>query len=255
MGSGIDEEETKPGDLVYGCLGMPGQFGSIGEYVVGNLGMFTALPEGVAVDQAATVGVAGMTAYQSIVHYVTPGKGDKVFVNGGSGGCGIYVIQIAKILGCQVTTTCSGRNVEFCKDLGADEVIDYTKDDVVGFLEGQGQVYSHVVDHIGSPTSLYAHCHNFLLPGKTFVQVGAASFLTFANRLVRPGFLGGGKRKFDILMMKQNVDHLRQIGEWMREGKIKVTLDSTFEYADAVEAFVRLRSGRARGKIVVHVAE
>lgn len=243
----------KLGTTVYGSLGKPSQFGTLGEYIVANVGEFAELPEGVEVDHAATVGVAGQTAYQSIVPYVK--EGDKVFVNAGSGGCGMFAIQIAKLLGCSVTTTCSTKNVDFCKELGADEVIDYTKEDVLETLKGQDQVYDHAIDHIGSPAELYKQCHLFLKPKKAFVQVGATSIAIFADRLVRPGFLGGGKRKYDILLFKNNRDDLVQVGQWIQQGKIKVAIDSVFDYDHPVEAFKKLRSGRARGKIIIHGPE
>lgn len=250
-GPGVDD--TKLGKLVYGSLGKPTQLGTLGEYIVGKMADLAELPEGVDPDHAATMGVAGQTAYQSIAPYVS--AGDKVFVNGGSGGCGMYVIQIAKALGCYVTTTCSTRNVEFCKELGADEVIDYTTEDVLGVLKKQGQVYSHAIDHIGSPGNLYNQSHTFLLPKKTFVQVGAASMLTFANRLVRPELLGGGKRRYVILLFKNNREDLMKLGEWIQNGEIKVAIDSVFDYEQAVEALKKLRTGRARGKIIIRVSE
>lgn len=253
VATGPEVTDGKLGKLVYGTLGKPAQFGSLGEYVVGNMKDVAEVPEGVDPDDAACLGVAGQTAYQSIAGYVS--AGEKVFINGGSGGCGIFVIQIAKALGCRVTTTCSTRNVQFCKGLGADEVIDYTAEDVVRVLKSHGQVYSHAIDHIGSPDTLYNDCHEFLLPGKTFVQVGSASMLTFADRLVRPSFLGGGKRKYVILLFKNNRDHLVQLGEWIQSGKIKVAIDSVFDYEHTVDAFKKLRTGRARGKIIVHVSE
>jgi NADPH:quinone reductase-like Zn-dependent oxidoreductase len=251
IGPGVTSIEL--GSLVYGTLGKPTQFGSLGEYILGNVDDVAELPAGVDPDDAASVGVAGQTAYQSIASYVS--AGDKVFVNGGSGGCGMFVIQIAKALGCQVTTTCSTRNVQFCKDLGADEVIDYTTEDVLEALKSRGQVFSHAIDHIGSPNTLYNQCHTFLLPGKAYVQVGATSMLTFADRLVRPGFLGGGKRKYDIFILKSNRDHLVQLGEWIQSGKIKVVIDSVFDYEHPVDAFKKLRTARTRGKIIVRVAE
>ncbi|KAF7595087.1 hypothetical protein BBP40_007291 [Aspergillus hancockii] len=245
--------EFKPDQLVYGTLGKPTQFGPLGEYLACKESNLVPLPEGVDPDHAATLGVAGQTAYQAIAPYVS--AGDKVFINGGSGGCGMFAIQIAKALGCQVTTTCSTRNVEFCKDLGADQVIDYSTDDVLAILKGQGHVYSHIVDHVGTPDNLYNECHEFLLPGKTFVQVGAASMLTFATRLVLPSFLGGGKRKYVPILTRVSKNDLRTLGEWIRQGKIRVILDSTFEFGDAVKAFEKLRTGRSRGKIVIHVSE
>ncbi|KAH1300946.1 hypothetical protein KXX11_004685, partial [Aspergillus fumigatus] len=161
---------------------------------------------------------------------------------------------IAKALGCSVTTTCSTRNVPFCKELGADEVIDYTQDDVLAVLRARGPVYAHAVDHIGLPEALYSQSHMFLLPGKAFVQVGALSMLTFVRRVVWPGFLGGGRRKYVIFMMKSNQRDIATLGEWMQQGKLRVEVDSTYELEDAVKAFAKLRSGRARGKIIIHVS-
>lgn len=251
--TGAQVNDFEPGQLVYGTIGVPTQFGSLGEYVAVGTGNIVTLPEGLDPDQGATVGVAAQTAYQSLVPYVS--KGDKVFINAGSGGCGIFAIQMAKVLGCHVTTTCSSRNVQFCKDLGADEVIDYTTQDVLETLKGHGQVYNHVIDHIGSPGNLYSESDSFLCPGKAFVQVGAEGFLTFATRLAWPSFLGGGKRKYVILMMKNNKEDLYQIGEWMQQGKVRAEIDSTYEFSDVIKAFEKLRTGRSRGKIIIHVFE
>lgn len=253
VSTGAEVSGFENGQLVYGTTAIPTQFGSLGEYMVVGKENIAALPEDVELDQASTVGVAAQTAYQSLVPYVS--KGDRVFVNGGSGGCGIFAIQFAKVVGCHVTTTCSSRNVQFCKDLGADEVIDYTAEDVVGVLKGQGQVYDHVIDHIGLPENLYNESDSFLRPGKAFVQVGAASISIFANRLVWPSFLGGGKRKYVIFMMKHKQEDIAQIGEWMRQGKVRAVIDSTYEFEDAVKAFEKLRTQRSKGKIIIHVTK
>ncbi|RAL06839.1 NAD(P)-dependent alcohol dehydrogenase [Aspergillus homomorphus CBS 101889] len=253
-GSSADTSTFAAGQIVYGTLDLPTQFGSLGEYLIARETNIHPVPEGVSIDHAATVGVAGMTAWQSIAPFVTADAGERVFINAGSGGCGIFAIQIAKALGCTVTTTCSTKNVEFCRELGADEVIDYTAEDVTGVLKAKGQVFDHVVDHIGLPAELYNECHAFLKPGKVFAQVGATRFPTFATRLLRPGFLGGGKRRYLPIFWKPNKEDLVKVGELIRDGKVKVVLDSVFEYEDAPKAFEKLRSERARGKIVVHVA-
>lgn len=253
VSTGAEVSEFEAGQLVYGTTGIPTQFGSLGEYMVVGKDNVAALPEDVEPDQASTVGVAAQTAYQSLVPYVS--KGDRVFINGGSGGCGIFAIQFAKVVGCHVTTTCSSRNVQFCKDLGADEVIDYTAENVVGVLKGQGQVYEHVIDHIGLPENLYSESDSFLRPGKAFVQVGAVSLSIFVNRLVWPGFLGGGKRKYVIFMMKHKKEDITQIGQWMQQGNVRAVIDSTYEFEDAVKAFEKLRTQRSKGKIIIHVSE
>ena len=212
-------------------------------------------------DRFAGVGIAGQTALQSLAPYVT--AGDRVFINGGSGGCGTFAIQLAKILGCQVTTTCSTRNVALCRDLGADEVIDYTATpDLAAVLASHGRIkegskndapaYSHVVDHIGLPHDLYSQSHRFLLPGKSWVQVGTDRFSTLAGRLLRPGFLGGGRRSFVPFFFRNRRCDLLQLGRWVQEGRLRVVIDSVYDMKDARSALERLRSGRATGKIIVH---
>ncbi|OQE22008.1 hypothetical protein PENFLA_c013G01581 [Penicillium flavigenum] len=252
--TGEDATEFSPGQLVFGCLSRPSQFGSLGEYLVASASLLAPVPEGVEVDHAASIGIAGQTAYQSLAGYVKPG--DKVFINGGSGGCGIFAIQIAKEMGCHVTTTCSTKNLEFCRGLGADEVIDYSvQEDLVATLRDRGVVFDHIVDHIGYPAPMYRESHHFLAAGKTFVQVGASGVGTFVDRLIWPGFLGGGKRKYVVFFFKNTREDLVKIGEWVQKGAVKIQLDTAYEFEDAVKAFEKLRSGRARGKIIVHVAK
>ena len=124
------------GDMVFGMHGGPFGNGSLGQYIVVSKQMLAAVPTGLKVDYMAGVGVAGLTAFQSVQPHVK--NGDKVFINGGSGGTGIFCIQIAKALGCHVTTSCSTENVELCKSLGADEVINYKSTDVVETLKKGG---------------------------------------------------------------------------------------------------------------------
>jgi alkaline phosphatase D len=217
----------------------------------------TSLPEGVEVDDAATIGIVGLTEIQAIKPNVK--EGDKVFINGGSGGTGVYGIQIAKALGCHVTTSCSTANIELCKSLGADEVIDYKTTDVTKALVEKGQVFSLVVDNVGLTADLYKQSASYLLPAGKFVQVGAGSSMgglgQIASNMLLPSFLGGGKRKYQMLMTSPSAEDLRQLGSWMKEGKVKAVHDEVFEWEDAPNAFARLRTGRAKGKIVVHVKQ
>jgi NADPH:quinone reductase-like Zn-dependent oxidoreductase len=109
----------KRGDLVFGCpSNTPLAGGALTEFAVCEKGNVVAVPEGVSAIDASTVCVAGLTAYQTIVPRVK--KGDKVLINGGSGGVGVFGIQIAKVVGCHVTATCSTANIELCKSLGAE---------------------------------------------------------------------------------------------------------------------------------------
>jgi len=196
-----------------------------------------------------------ISRYQAIAPNVK--SGDKVFINGGSGGTGVYGIQIAKALGCHVTTTCSTPNVDLCKSLGADEVIDYKTSDVIETLSSKGQTYTLVVDNIGTPPNLYKAASAFLIPAGKFVQIGSAmsvaSIKNVGSNMLLPGFLGGGKNSYQLLMAKPSSDALSQIGGWMKEGKVKAVVDEVFEWEDAPKAFEKLKTGRARGKIVVRV--
>ena len=247
----------RAGQLVYGVSGMkPFAAGALSEYNVVEDGCFTAIPEGVGVVDASTVGVAGLTAYQSIVPHVK--KGDKVFINGGSGGCGTFGIQIAKAVGCHVTTSCSTGNVELCKSLGAEEVVDYKKGSVVDALKRSGVKFDYIVDNVGSDPKLYWKCHEFSKEGALYVMVGHSTswrgFVESWKRKTIPGALGGGKRRFEGFWPKPCVEDLETIGRWMEEGKVRAVVDRKFAFEKAPDAFTRLKTGRARGKIVVDVA-
>lgn len=242
------------GDLVFGRVS-PQQYGSCGEYLVAPAKSCARVPDGVAVDEAAAVPVAGLTAYQAIVPHVK--AGDKVFINGGSGGTGTMGIQIAKALGCHVTVTCSPGKADLCRSLGADDIVDYTATDVSRALRAKGRVFALAVDNVGAPADLYKAADDFLLPGARFVQVGAsfnlASVRSLASRLLLPSFLGGGSRRFEFLTVHDARPHLEQLGRWIAEKKVRVVIDETYDLEDVPKAFERLKKGRNAGKLVVRV--
>lgn len=247
----------KTGELVFGVVGSsPLAGGALAEYGFAGNEQLAVLPEGVDPTEAATIGVAGLTAYQSIVPHVK--KGDKVFINGGSGGTGVYGIQIAKAVGCYVTTTCSTPNVELCKRIGADVVIDYKKQNVVEALKASGDQFDHIVDNVGLETAIYFNCHEYSKPSTMYVTVGGGpSFDFISNSLKRkyiPGFLGGGKRKVQGFWPTPSSTDLLQIGNWIQEGKITPVIDEKFSFDRAPDAIAKLKTGRAKGKIVVDVA-
>lgn len=255
-GSGL-KPILQPGQLVFGRLDQPIKFGTLGQYITAQRSGCVALPAGVDPDQAATVGTAALTAYQCIVPNVK--SGDKVFINGGSGGTGVFGIQIAKVKGCHVTTSCSTPNVQLCKDLGADEVVDYRTTNVSQELKSRGQQFALVVDNVGEPHDLYKASDRFLKESGKYVQIGVPLSVSWMfgllSRMWRPAFLGGGKRMLELLQVKNNENDLEQIGEWMKEGKVRTVIESTFALEDAAKAYEKLKTGRTRGKIVVHVTE
>jgi NADPH:quinone reductase-like Zn-dependent oxidoreductase len=247
----------KPGQLVFGTTAKaPWTGGGLAEFSLVDSGTALLLPEGVDPVDAATVSVVGVTAYQSIVPHVK--KGDSVFINGGSGGCGVFGIQFAKALGCYVATSCSTVNVELCRSLGADEVFDYKKGSVLDALKASQVKFDHVVDNVGTTMELYWHCHEFTKPGAGYVMVGGgpgvgSAFDRFkAKRL--PAYLGGGKRSYSGFWPEPKLEDLGQIAAWMKEGKLKAVIDEKFPFEEAPNAFTKLKTGRAKGKIVVNVA-
>jgi NADPH:quinone reductase-like Zn-dependent oxidoreductase len=244
------------GEKVFGRLG-PQQPGALAEYIAAKLEWIASLPEGVSEGDASCVGTAGLTAYQCIAPYVK--SGDKVFINGGSGGTGTFGIQFAKALGCHVTTSCSGKNAELVKGLGADEVIDYTKENVSKVLKSKGQVFQHVVDNVGAPTDLYKAADEFLVPEGKFVQIGAEMSLgsakSMVSRALMPSFLGGGKRKWQFVVVQTKHDDLVHIGKLMQEGKVKAVVEETFDFQNAPKAFEKLKTGRTKGNLVIQVAK
>lgn len=251
----------KPGQLVFGMAGLSiFAGGALAEYAIAEDKAVAALPQGLDPKSAATIGVAGITAYQAILEYATPG--DRIFINGGSGGVGCFGIQMAKVKDIHVTTSCSTHNVDFCKSIGADHVIDYKQGDVVEQLQAlvktTGKKFDIIVDNVGSDFDIYWKAHTYTNSGAPYVFVAGKPSLSMVWNMVKitsiPGFLGGGKRKLHTIMAKPSTTQSAEIAQWMKEGKVKPVVDSTFSMEDASKAFERSKSGRAVGKIVVDIA-
>ncbi|KAI2604525.1 reticulon-4-interacting protein 1, mitochondrial precursor [Hypoxylon fragiforme] len=253
IGDAIPDDAFLVGDQVFGRIA-PGQHGTLGEYVCARMDGCAVLPKGVSLEDASCIGTAGQTAYQCIVPNVK--EGDKVFINGGSGGTGTFGIQIAKAVGCFVTVSCSAKNADLCRSLGADEIVDYTTEDVSQVLKSKGPVYKLVVDNVGSsPRDLFKAADHFLLPDGKFVQIGAGlsfgDITATASRMMLPTYLGGGKSQYQWVVTENHHEHLEKLGNWMKEGKIKVIIDEVFEYAEVPKAVEFLKKGHLKGKIVV----
>lgn len=253
---GDDVPDVKVGDHVFGQMNPMTAAGSLAEYVVAPYEGLVTLPKDVSLPQAGAAPTTALTAYQTIVPYVK--AGDKVFINGGYGGTGTFGIQIAKAVGCHVTVTCSTAKASLCQELGADEIIDYKTTDVVAKLREQGKVFAVVVDNVGnSPPNLYAASDAFLLPKGHFKFVGGAVNFATARSLLPsallPSFLGGAKHRLEAFITRASHDDLRQIGQWMSEGKVRTVVDSEYSFDQVPDAYRRLKEGSSAGKIVVHV--
>lgn len=250
--------DLKIDQLVWGRLGLYSKYGPLAEYALVSIDGLVPVPVGVKVEEAAGIGTAAVTAYQAIVPHVK--EGSTVFLNGGSGGTGVFAIQIAKLLGCHVVTACSGANAEFCKNLGADEIIDYRTSDLVKELAAKGPVFDLVVDFVGNKPDLHAQSVQFLKPEGLFMLVAGrddtiAGFLNLAKSWGLPSWLGGVPRRWKIMLASNRREELLKISKWMEERKVKTVLDSTFAFEDAQKAIAKLKTGRAKGKIVISIQD
>ncbi len=253
-----DGSPLKPGQLVFGVAGSsPLAGGALAEFALVQENRAIVIPEGVSTLDASTLGVAALTAYQSIIPRVK--KGDRIFINGGSGGTGTFGIQFAKAVGCHVTTTCSTPNMELCKSLGADEVIDYKKGSVLEALIASDK-FDHAVDNVGNinDKAFWWRCNEYLKPGASYVlvagELSVTSVIDMVKRAVLPKFLGGLQGKVDGFWPESKPEDLEHVAEWVKEGKVKVVIDHKFSFEEGNKAIEKLKTGRAKGKIVIDVA-
>lgn len=165
-------------------------------------------------------------------------------------------IQIAKAFGYSVTTTCSSANVELCTSLSIDQAIDYKTQNVVERLAEGDQEYDLLVDNVGNFELLF-QAHKFTKPDAVCVPVGAELKFALFRDLIRgslPVFLGGMQRKRAMVQAKAVPAELSKMAEWLNEGKLKVVVDSEFDFEHVLDAVRRLKTGRAKGKVIVKVA-
>lgn len=242
----------KVGDQVFGVGPSPFSGGCLAEYAVTGTDATVAVPQGLSLENASTIGVAGLTAWQSMV----PHNPKRVFINGGSGGTGIFGIQIAKALGMEVAVTCSSRNVDLVKSLGADHVIDYTKENIVNEL-AKVPKFDLIVDNVMADMSLFYKAHTYTNPGAKYIKVAGEPSLKFMKQSIQmklPSLLGGGQRSALGILAKSDVGQLSQIADLMVRGKVRPVIDEKFAFEDTIKAFEKLKTQRARGKIVIEVS-
>ena len=244
------------GQAIFGQT-QPPNFGACAEYVVVGAQHCAKVPEGVEFQDAATIGIAGLMAYQSIVPFVK--VNDRIFINGGSGGVGTYGIQIAKAMGCSVVVACSGANAELCKRLGAESVVDYRSQNVIDALEKSEEQFDLIVDNVFSNLDIYWRCHKLLRPHGRYVTTAIRPEVDFAWNALKvfmwPAVLGGGQRKFSIAARKSSTTDYEQLAAWVGDGSVQPEIEHVYDLEDIAEAFERLRTGRVRGKLVVKLTQ
>jgi NADPH:quinone reductase-like Zn-dependent oxidoreductase len=242
---GKDVDHVRPGDEVFG-----GRDGAFAEYVAVTKAV-VAKPSGVSFEAAASVPIAGVTALQGLRDKGGLQAGQKVLINGASGGVGTFAVQIAKALGAEVTAVCSPHNVETARSLGAGRVIDYTSED----FTREGGRHDLMLDIPGNRS--WPDCKRVLVDGGTYVLVGGPK----TNRWIGPtGMAVGrqliskaGSRRAVMFVAKLNRDDLRFLGGLLADGTVKPVIERRYPLAEMPEALSYLGQGHARGKLVITV--
>ena len=237
----------RPGDRVFG--GMDDR-GTLAEYLsIREDAAVLAMPAGLTFEQAAAVPVAAVTALQALRDKGNVRPGHKVLVNGASGGVGTFAVQIAKALGAEVTGVCSTHNAETAAQIGADRVIDYTRED---FTHARGH-YDLLIDIAGNRT--LAHTRRVLAPEGVLVAVGGPNkgrWVGPLGRSARMALLSPAvsQRMVSFLAHQTKAD-LAVLRELLQAGKIIPVIDRTYPLTDTAEAIRYLEQGHARGKVII----
>jgi NADPH:quinone reductase-like Zn-dependent oxidoreductase len=245
VGDGVTRFRT--GDEVFGRCTC-----AFAEYACAAEGDLLSKPQNASFEEAAALGISAMTALQAMRDHGKVRAGQKVLVNGASGGVGTFAVQIAKWLGAEVTGVCSTRNVELVRGLGADRVVDYTRED---FTLGEER-YDVILDNAGSRSP--GECLRVLAPQGVLLLNGGGIAMGRGDGLVR-GLIGPtleAKRRGQpglMPVLKWNIGDLAILKELVESGKVRPAIDSTYPLARAAEALEMAGAGRARGKIVITV--
>jgi NADPH:quinone reductase-like Zn-dependent oxidoreductase len=243
---GSNVKDLQPGDEVFGTSG-----GSWAEYAAAREARLAPKPANLSFEEAAAVPVAGLTALQALRDKGRVQPGQKVLINGASGGVGTFAVQIAKSFGAEVTAVCSTRNAEQARSLGADRVIDYTQED----FTKRGERHDLMLDIAGSRS--FSDFRRVLTPEATVVLVGGR--MTYRGLGPLPHLFGtllaskGRSQTATFFVAKITTEDLVYLGELLEAGKVTSVIDRQYELSEAPEALAYLGEGHARGKVVVTV--
>jgi NADPH:quinone reductase-like Zn-dependent oxidoreductase len=238
----------RPGDAVFGDVFGLG-CGSFAEYVSVPESALALKPSNVSFEEAAAVPVAALTALQGLRDQGHIQPGQKVLINGASGGVGTFAVQIAKAFEAEVTAVCRTRNLEMARSIGADHVIDYTKED----FTQNGRQYDLILAVNGyHPLSAYQRA---LTPRGVYVFVGGSPAQTIQSLFLAPLMSKSNGRKMTSCMKKTNQKDLLFIRDLMEGGKIRPVIDECYPLSKTAEAFRYFEKGHARGKVVITVTE
>jgi NADPH:quinone reductase-like Zn-dependent oxidoreductase len=244
---GRNVKQFRPGDEVFGDLSGCG-FGGFAEYVCARENALALKPASMTFEEAAAVPSAGVTALQGLRAKGQIQPGQKVLINGASGGVGTFAVQIAKSFGAEVTGVCSTRNVDMVRSIGADQVIDYTRED----FTKKGQCYDLILAANGyHPISAYKRA---LSPKGMYVMTGGSGAQMFQAMLLGPWISMTGSKKMGNLLKKSNQRDLVSMKELLEAGKVVPVIDRRYPLGETAEAIRYLEKGHAQGKVVITVA-
>ena len=245
VGAGVSR--LKVGDEVFGDI-MSAGWGGLAEYVAVPEKLLAIKPAAVSFLDAASLPIACLTALQGLRDLGGIKAGHRVLIHGAGGGVGTFAVQLAKYFGAEVTAVCGPHNVEQSKTLGADRVIDYTKEDFRSSTQPFGLIFAVNGTY---PLSDYLRK---ILPGGRLVVAGGALSQVFSAMLFGPLLSIGGK-KTRVLVAKPNQKDLDFIISLVEQGKVKPAVEKIIDLKESGEALGYLNKGHARGKILVRIAE
>jgi len=243
---GKNVKEFQPGDEVFGDISACGR-GGFAEYVCARENALVLKPACLTFEQAAAVPMAAVTALQGLRDKGQIQPGQKVLINGASGGVGTFAVQIAKSFGAEVTAVCSTRNVAMARSIGADHVIDYTQED----FTKNGQRYDLILAANGyHPISAYKRA---LSPKGMYVMTGGSGAQMFQAMLLGPLISMTGSKKMGNLLAKPNQKDLVFVKELLEASKVVPVIDRLYTLSEVPEAIRYLEEGHAKGKVVITV--
>ena len=244
---GPDVTEFKPGDEVFGAAGG----GAFAEYACVHQKYLALKPANVSFAEASATPVVGFTAVQGLRHAGQIQAGQKVLINGASGGIGTFAVQLAKAYGAEVTGVCSGRNLELVRSIGADGVIDYTKED----FTRNGRYYDLIYDTVGNRS--VADYKRALTPQGSCVIAGFTTMPRLFEHMLLGPLLSkkGGKTVGMMGTANPNKADLLVIKELLETGQVVPVIDRTYPLAETADAIRYLETGRARGKVIITIGD
>ena len=241
--AGRDATRFRPGEDVFADI--LSYMGGFAEYVCVPESALAPMPFGMTYEEAAALPQAGAIALQGIQDKGQVQPGHKVLINGAGGGSGMYAIQLAKLHGAEVTGVDNAGKLEFMRSLGADHVIDYTRDD----FTSNGHTY-HLILDLAAHGSAFAY-KGSLMPGGRYLYVGGSVATLLQVLLIGPVIGRAEGKKIRLLAVRQGAQHLAPIVELCRAGKIATVIDRRYRLGEVPEALRYLGEGHAKGKIVV----